>query len=110
MHPLILHSIFSLVILLLSVSDVVPQVGEDIEITYIDWKELEKQVQEGDGSSEDPTDPTNPAPISFVPYWPIWSPQFSNPDSTLDEVKQSDVWQSGSDPNWNPGSNTENNN
>lgn len=92
----------------ISVSDVVPQVGEDIEITYIDWKELEKQVQEGDGSSEDPTDPTNPAPIPLIPYWPIWSPQFSNPDSTLDDVLQSDVWQSGSDPNWNPGNSGEN--
>ena len=91
-------------------ASVIPKVGEDIEITYIDWKELEKQVQEGDGSSEDPTDPTNPAPIPLVPYWPIWSPQFSNPDSTLDNVTQSDVWQSGSDPNWNPGSNIENKN
>ena len=86
----------------ISVSDVVPKVDEDIIITFPDWKELEKQVQEGEGGSEDPSEPTNPPDIPYVPYWPIWSPQFSNPDATLDEVTQEVVWNKGADPSWDP--------
>lgn len=87
----------------IAVSEVVPQVGEDIEITYIDWKELEKQLNEVGTSGEDPEDPTDPStPIPVVPYWPIWSPQFTNPDATLDNVTQQDVWNNGSDPSWDP--------
>lgn len=86
----------------ISVSDVVPQVGEDIEITYIDWKELEKQLNEvgSDGEGDDSEDPTNP--MIHIPYWPIWSPQFSDPDATLDDVLQSDVWTKGASSTWDP--------
>lgn len=87
----------------ITISDVVPKVDEDIIITFPDWKELEKQVQEGEGGSEDPSEPTNPPDTPYVPYWPIWSPQFSNPDATLDEVTQEDVWNKGADPSWDPG-------
>lgn len=71
----------------IQLGEVLPSSDKSVEETYTDWADSVIEVTyEPEG---------RPDPESSVHYYPLWSPQFEDPEAPLDDVTQEDVWTKG---------------